>query len=771
MRGTPLARGGTPMADDDLLRRDALEYHARAPRGKVSVVPTKPRSTQRDLTLAYSPGVAYPCLEIAEDARAAYQYTSKGNLVAVISNGTAVLGLGDIGPLASKPVMEGKGLLFKQFADIDVFDIEVDATDPDAFVETVVNISKTFGGINLEDIKAPECFEIERRIAERTDIPVMHDDQHGTAIISGAALLNGLEIVGKKVEDVKVVVAGAGASALTCAHYYVRVGVPVEQIIMCDSGGILTEDRLEAGELNEYKAPFAHDGPSGTLADALADADVFLGLSRGGLVSGEMVKAMAPRPLIFALANPFPEIMPEEARAARPDAVVATGRSDFPNQINNVLGFPYIFRGAIDVQARDITDGMKMAATRALADLTREPVPEDVQRAYGGETITFGPNYIIPKPFDPRVFLEVSSAVADTAVREGHAGVALADWDKEAYIDELEARLGHTFSVMRHVVHEVEGTKQRIVFPEGNNEKVIAAVAQCIEEGICEPVLLGNPAKIDAVKERLALDFACEVIDIDRDARTEGGFAVQLSELRARKGVTVADAQRLLRSRVYFGAMMLRTGVVDGFVGGITRHYPAILRPCIEVIGIDPEAKRLIGCYMMVVGRRVMFIADATVNIYPDARTLAEITVQTAAVARRFHVEPRAALLSFSNFGSARQLRSLRIEQALAMARELDPTLIIDGPMQVDTALVPEIQQEYPFIALDGPANVLICPNLAAANIAYKLLQRLGDAEMTGPILSGLARPVHVLQRGDDVRDIVRMAAICAQEAVRADVH
>ena len=753
--------------EDDGLREDALEYHASKPAGKITVVPTKPHGTQRELSLAYSPGVAYPCKEIETDPDNAYKYTSKGNLVAVVSNGTAVLGLGDIGALAGKPVMEGKGLLFKAFADIDVFDIEVDRTNVDEFVEAVKAIAPTFGGINLEDIKAPECFEIEQRLVAELDIPVMHDDQHGTAIISGAALLNGLEVVEKKIGSVKVVVSGAGASAISCAHHYVRLGVKPANIVLVDSKGILTKSRDQAGELNQYKAKFALDMEDGNLASAMEGADVFLGLSKGGIVSGEMVSKMAERPLIFALANPDPEISPDDVYAVREDAIVATGRSDYPNQINNVLGFPYIFRGALDVRSKEITEGMKMAATHAIAELAKQPVPDDVAAAYGGEQLQFGPEYLIPKPFDARVLIWEASAVAEAAVNEGVARVSADEFDVERYREELESRRGLTRSIMRRVINIARKDKKRIVFSEGEDPTIIKAVSQCISEGICEPILLGQLERIEAVKEEMGLNFECETIDVRYDPRRRTTYADELHNLRGRKGLTQEDAVRLLKSPTYFAPMMVRMGDADGYLGGVSHHYPDIVKPCLHTIGPDPDSHRIVGMYMMTVNGQLMFIGDATINIYPDSRTLAEIAVQTAKVARRFGVKPKVAMLSFSNFGTSPELRTDRIEEAISIARELDPDLIIDGPMQADTALVPDIQEEYPFMAFEGAANVLICPNLASANIAYKLLQRIAGAEMTGPILEGLSRPAHVLQRGDSVREVVHMAAICAVDAQR----
>lgn len=754
---------------DDRLRKEALDYHAANPPGKLTVVPTKPHGTSHELSLAYSPGVAFPCKEIESDPDSAYKYTSKGNLVAVVSNGTAVLGLGDIGPLAGKPVMEGKGLLFKAFADIDVFDIEVDKTDVEGFVDTVKAIAPTFGGINLEDIKAPECFEIEKRLVEELDIPVMHDDQHGTAIISGAALLNGLELVDKGISEVRIVISGAGASAISCARHYVRLGVDKANIVMVDSKGILTKARLDSGDLNEYKAEFARNLPEGSISDAMIGCDVFLGLSKGGLVSPEMVKSMAERPLIFALANPDPEILPEDVMSVRDDAIIATGRSDYPNQINNVLGFPYIFRGALDVRATRITEGMKMAATKAIAELARETVPDDVLSAYDGEQIQFGPEYIIPKPFDARVLIWEASAVAAAAVEEGVAGISPKDFSYEKYREELEARLGLTRSIMRRVINQAKRDKKRIVFCEGEDPTVIKAASQCISEGICEPILLGNIDRIGAVKEELGLNFDCEEIDVRYDPRRRGSYAQELHDIRGRKGVTLEDATRLMKNSTYFAPMMVHMGDADGYLGGVSHHYPDIVKPCLQIIGPEKDSHRIVGMYMMTVNGDLMFIGDATINIYPDSRTLAEIAIQTAKVARRFGVKPRVAMLSFSNFGTSSEMRTDRVEEAISIARELDPDLIIDGPMQADTALVPEIQKEYPFMSFDGPANILICPNLASANIAYKLLQRIAGAEMTGPILEGLSKPAHVLQRGDSVRDVVHMSAICAVDAQRHD--
>ena len=605
---------------------------------------------------------------------------------------------------------------------------------------------------------------ILRLIRYQTLYPILSSEQ---TFISGAALLNGLEVVEKKIGSVKVVVSGAGASAISSAHHYVRLGVKPANIVLVDSKGILTKSRDEAGELNQYKAEFALDMEDGDLASAMEGADVLLGLSKGGIVSGEMVSKMAERPLIFALANPDPEISPDDVYAVREDAIVATGRSDYPNQINNVLGFPYIFRGALDVRSKEITEGMKMAATHAIAELAKQPVPDDVAAAYGGEQLQFGPEYLIPKPFDARVLIWEASAVAEAAVNEGVARVSADEFDVERYREELESRLGLTRSIMRRVINIARKDKKRIVFSEGEDPTIIKAVSQCISEGICEPILLGQLERIEAVKEEMGLNFECETIDVRYDPRRRTTYADELHNLRGRKGLTQEDAVRLLKSPTYFAPMMVRMGDADGYLGGVSHHYPDIVKPCLHTIGPDPESHRIVGMYMMTVNGQLMFIGDATINIYPDSRTLAEIAVQTAKVARRFGVKPKVAMLSFSNFGTSPELRTDRIEEAISIARELDPDLIIDGPMQADTALVPDIQEEYPFMAFEGAANVLICPNLASANIAYKLLQRIAGAEMTGPILEGLSRPAHVLQRGDSVREVVHMAAICAVDAQR----
>ena len=749
------------------LREAALRYHRAAPAGKLEIAATKPMATQRDLALAYSPGVAYACTEIAEDPSKAAELTARGNMVAVITNGTAVLGLGAIGPLASKPVMEGKAVLFKKFANINSIDIEVDTTDVDRFCDVVSALEPSFGGINLEDIKAPECFEIESRLREKMKIPVFHDDQHGTAIVVGAGMLNAMRYLGKDMGDIKLVCSGAGAAALACLNMLKTLGVKDENIIVCDQHGVLRHDR--EAPMDQYKARYARETDLTTLKEALVGADAFLGLSVPGVIDQDDVKNMADRPVIFALANPTPEILPEEVLDVRQDAIIATGRSDYANQVNNVLGFPYIFRGALDVRARDITQNMKMAATKALAALAKEPVPDYISAAYDGVVMQYGPEYIIPKPFDRRVLIWEAAAVAQAAVDEGITGVSAEEFDINHYREELEARLGESYSVMRQMINQVKGKGKRIVFPEGDNETVLRAAAQLVEQRICSPILLGPVDRIDRMVEELGLNFTYEAYDPRYDERRKTDYANAFFKRRQRKGITWPDAARLLKSRPYFAAQMVQAGDADGFVGGVSRNYADVLRPTLELIGKSDDAHCVIGCYMMNVKGRTIFLADATVNVYPDSRTLAEIAVQTAKVARRFGVVPRVAMLSFSNFGSTRAQRSERIEEAVIMARTLDPTLMIDGPMQSDTALNPSVQEEYPFMKLVGPANVLILPNLASANIAYKLLEELGDAEMTGPILEGMAHPVQLVARQDGVRHIVNMATICTADAIRKD--
>jgi malate dehydrogenase (oxaloacetate-decarboxylating)(NADP+) len=742
---------------------EALEYHSRGRKGKVEVVPSKPCLTQEDLSLAYSPGVAEPCLAIAKDPEKVYEYTTKGNLVAVISNGTAVLGLGNIGPLASKPVMEGKGVLFKRFADIDVFDIEVDATGVDEFVETVARIAPTFGGINLEDIKSPECFEIEQRLRKRLKIPVFHDDQHGTAIISAAAFLNALEVVGKKIENVKVVFCGAGASATACARLYLSYGVRRENLRMVDKSGVIYVGRQ--ADMNPYKAEFAAETAERTLQDALTGADAFIGLSAGGIVKGEMLKDMARDPIVFALANPDPEITPEEARAVRPDVVMATGRSDYPNQVNNVLGFPFIFRAALDVRATEINEDMKRAASQALAALARMDVPDSVSKAYGGQSFRFGREYLIPKPFDPRVLLWVAPAVADAAMRSGVARHPITDM--AAYLRRLEAMLSRSSEVMSVVLQKARNDPKpkRIVFPEGEHPKILRAAKILAEEGICRPILLAREAEIEKLAREL--DLPMGKIDFINTNRSEKlpAYARRLEELRRRHGVTLEEATRQVRVRNVFGPLMLDAGDADGVISGLTQSYSDTIRPALQIFGTAPGVGRVSGLYILMLKGQTFFFADTTVNIDPTAEELAEIAELAADAVRRFDIEPRIAMISFSSFGSNEHPSALKVKEAVRLVRAARPDLSIDGEMQADTAVVPELlEAQYPWANVRNP-NVLVFANLEAANAAYKLVWRLAGAEAIGPILLGLKRPVHVLQRGVEVADIVNMAAIAVVDA------
>jgi malate dehydrogenase (oxaloacetate-decarboxylating)(NADP+) len=741
---------------------DALEYHSSSPAGKLSVIPTKPCRTQRDLSLAYTPGVAVPCLEIERDPSLAYKYTAKGNLVGVVSNGTAVLGLGNIGALAGKPVMEGKAVLFKRFADIDVFDIELDTKDPEEIIRTCQILEPTFGGINLEDIKAPECFYIEETLRKTMKIPVFHDDQHGTAIISGAGLLNALELGGKKIEDIKVVFNGAGAAAISCAAHYVRLGVRIENIVMCDTKGVIYEGRTE--HMNPYKARYASKTSARTLQEAMVGADVFFGLSQAACVTQEMVKGMAPNPIIFAMANPDPEISYDDALAARPDAIVATGRSDYPNQVNNVLGFPFIFRGALDVRATTINDEMKLAATLALASLAKEDVPDSVLRAYSIDHLEFGREYIIPKPFDPRVLIWEASAVAQAAM---DTGVAQQPVDIKQYREELEGRLGKANEVMRGMINKAQKQPKRIVFTEGEEGKILRACQILLDEKIALPILLGSETKIRAKIEELRLHLdGVQIVDPKHFARLEE-YTEEFYSLRQRKGITRTEAEQTIRNPTTFGSMMVRLGDADALIGGLTTHYPDTIRPALQVIDVRPELRRVAGVYVMITQKGNMyFLADATVNIDPTAEDLAEIAIMAAEKARRFNQEPRVAMLSFSNFGSTRHALSDKVRRAVELVRQKAPGLMIDGEMQADTAVTPQIIEEtYPFSTLKGGANVLIFPTLEAGNIAYKLLQRVGGAEMIGPLLTGLSRPVHVLQRGSEVNDIVHVAAVAVVDA------
>ena len=743
--------------------KDALDYHSAGRPGKLEVVPSKSCISQRDLSLAYTPGVAVPCRSIAERPEEVFSYTGRGNLVAVISNGTAVLGLGDIGPAASKPVMEGKALLFKRFADIDVFDLEIDSHDPEEIIRFVKLLEPTFGGINLEDIKAPECFQIEETLCREMEIPVFHDDQHGTAIISGAGLLNALEIVGKSIDEVRVVFNGAGAAGIACAKYYITLGVKPENLVLCDSRGVVHTGR---DNLNPYKRALAADTGARTLADAMVGADVFVGLSVAGAVTADMLKTMAADPIVFAMANPTPEISYPEAKAARSDAIMATGRSDYPNQVNNVLGFPFIFRGALDTRATAINDEMKLAATRALAALAKEDVPDAVCKAYGERRIRFGPDYLIPKPFDPRVLIWEAAAVAQAAMDSGVAGHEV---DLERYREELERRLGKARSVMRMMINEARRKPKRVVFPEGENEQVLRAAQIILDEEFAVPVLLGDELKIRALVEEAGLHLeTVEIVEPDSSPR-RAAYQEELVRRRQRKGVTMKVADELLDDATVFGAMMVELGDADALVAGVGQHYPDTLRPALQIIGVKESVTRVAGVHMLIVKDRVFFMADTTVNIEPTAEELAEIAIGAAEVAREFHIEPRVAMLSFSNFGSVKHPYAEKVRRATELVKQRCPGLEVDGEMQIDTAVMPELIEEFfPFSTLKQPANVLVFPELQAANLGYKLLQRLGGAEAVGPILMGIRKPVHLLQHGCDVRDIVNMAAIAAVDAQRA---
>ena len=750
--------GGCAM---EIRKQDALDYHRSGRKGKIEVVPSKPCRTQRDLSLAYTPGVAEPCLEIHEKPEMGFEYTARGNLVAVITNGTAVLGLGNIGPLAGKPVMEGKGVLFKRFADIDVFDLEVNSENPAEVIRLCQLLEPTFGGINLEDIKAPECFQIEQTLRQTMSIPVFHDDQHGTAIISGAALLNALEVVGKDISKVRVVFNGAGASGIACAEHYIQLGVRRENILLCDTKGVVYEGREE--NMNPYKARFAAKTERRTLAEALKDADVFAGLSVARCVTAEMLRSMAAHPIVFALANPVPEISYTEAKAARPDIIIATGRSDYPNQVNNVLGFPFIFRGALDVRARAINEAMKLAATHALAALAKEDVPDSVLRAYGISRLQFGPEYIIPKPFDPRVLIWESAAVAEAAMQSGVAQITV---DLDEYREQLQRRLGRTYAVMQNIQSRAKAAPKRIVFSEGEHEKIIRASVRLAEENIAHPILLGRPAVIEGKFQDLGLGkVKAEIIDPAGSTRLSP-YVDEFFRLRQRYGITRTEAHEWMLNNNYFGAMMVRMGDADGFIAGVSQHYPDTIRPALQIIRTRPGVDRVSGLYVMATHKDVYFFADTTVNIEPTAEHLAEIAILSAEVARWFNVEPRVAMLSFSNFGSTRHPLADKVRRATELVKLKAEGLIVDGEMMADTAIVPELTAEdYPFSRVKGDANVLIFPGLEAGNIAYKLMMRMGGAEALGPILMGMSKPVHVLARGCGVEEIVNMASIAVVQA------
>lgn len=747
-------------------KQDALDYHSQGRPGKIEVIPTKPHSSQRDLSLAYSPGVAEPCLEIEKNPEDAYKYTAKGNLVAVISNGTAVLGLGDIGALASKPVMEGKGLLFKIFADIDVFDIEVDANDIDTFVNTVKAISPTFGGINLEDIKAPECFEIERRLKEELKIPLMHDDQHGTAIISSAALLNACEVAGKKLGEVKIVVNGAGASAISCAKLYIAVGAKKENIVMLDSKGVLSVDR---GDLDEQKKFFASSTTKAkTLQEAMIGADVFVGLSKGNVVNQEMVQSMANNPIVFALANPDPEIPYSEAMAARPDIIMATGRSDHPNQVNNVLGFPFIFRGALDVRATQINEAMKLAAVYAIANLAKEPVPDTVNLAYDSKNIVFGPEYIIPKPIDPRLIYTVAPAVAKAAMESGVAQHNITNW--EGYVNELINRLGLDNKLIRNITNKAKQNPKRVVFTEADHYKILKAAQQVADEGIAKPILLGDVTKIRKLIAENNLDLGdIPIIDprsSEEDARRYA-FGDLFFKKRQRRGFTLYEARKIMKERNHFGAMMVETGAADAMISGLTRKYADPIRPALQIIGVQEGVSRVAGMYIMNTKQGPYFFADTTMNVNPTAQELVDITVLTANSVKQFNITPRIALLSYSNFGSAEGELPNKVRDAVELLHKNYPGMIVDGEMQANFALNNELlKEQFPFSDLvDKKVNTLIFPTLAAGNIAYKLMQEMGNAEAIGPVLIGMKKPVHILQLGSSVREIVNMVTIAVIDA------
>lgn len=743
-------------------KEEALKYHSEGRKGKIEVVATKPCYTARELSLAYTPGVADPCLEIEKNPENVYEYTAKGNLVAVISNGTAVLGLGNIGAAAGKPVMEGKAVLFKRFADIDVFDLELKTEDPKEIIKAVQLLEPTFGGINLEDIKAPECFEIERELKKTMDIPVFHDDQHGTAIISCAALINACEIAGKKLENMRLVVVGAGAAGIACSHLYVTAGVKQENISMFDTKGHIHKGRTD---LNKYKAAFAQETAFESLKAALDGADAFLGLSKGGLLSKDMVVGMADTPIIMAMANPDPEITYPDALEARSDVIMATGRSDYPNQVNNVLGFPFIFRGALDVKAKAITEEMKMAAVMALADLAKEDVPDVVKKAYGGEEFSFGREYIIPKPFDPRVLWKVAPAIAKAAIDGGVARTTIEDWHE--YEEELKERLGFSQEIIRLMAHKAKENPKRIVYPEGENENIIRAANAVAGEGIGFPILIGRKEIIEEKISELSFDVTnFEIHDLKICEKVEK-YANKYYEKRKRKGVTKEIAEKLMHRRPnYFGSMMVETGEADALISGVTAFYPETIKPALECIGVKSGITRVAGMHILIRGGKVFFLADTSVNINPTADELASIAILAADTVKEFDIEPKVAMLSFSDFGSAPHVESKKMRCAAAIVNELRPDIICDGEMQADTAVDSYIlKHEYPFSKLQNRANILIFPNLSAANITYKLMDKLTSTTAIGPIMMGMNKSVHLLQRNASVDDIINMSAIAVVDA------
>ena len=749
-------------------KQQALDYHFGTRPGKIEVTPTKPCRTQRDLSLAYTPGVAEPCLEIQRNPQDAYKYTARGNLVAVVTNGPAVLGLGDIGALAGKPVMEGKAVLFKRFADVDVFDIEINSHDPDEVIRVCQLIEPTFGAINLEDIKAPECFYIEETLRKTMKIPVFHDDQHGTAIISGAALLNGLEVVGKDISKVRVVVNGAGAAGFACAEHYVRLGVKRENVILCDTKGVIYEGRAEG--MNAYKQRFALHTELRTLAEAMEGADVFLGLSVKGAITQGMVRSMADRPIVFAMANPDPEITYEDAKASRSDVIMATGRSDYPNQVNNVLGFPFIFRGALDVRATVINEEMQLAATRALASLAKQDVPDSVCRAYGVARLKFGPDYLIPKPFDPRVLVWASSAVAQAAME---SGVAQQTINIREYRKKLERHLGKAHEISRMMIQKAQSRPKHVVFPEGDNDKILRACHSLLEEKIATPILLGNAVTIQGKIAELGLDLQeAEIVD-PASSHLREPYIQELFRLRQRSGVTLAEARKLIDDRNIFASMMVHMGHTDVLVSGVTQHFPDTIRPALQIVRVREGLHKVAGCYPMITRNGdLFFLADTSVNVDPTAEDLVEIALCTAQEARRFDVVPRVAMLSFSSFGSTKHKQCDKVRKAVELLHKADPNLIVDGEITADAAVSPEIlEQTYPFSTLQGGANVLVFPDLASANIACKLLATIGGCETLGPILMGMNRPVHLLPRGAEVEEIVKIVAIAVVDARTPDLQ
>jgi len=745
--------------------QEALDYHSSGKPGKIEVVPTKPYSSQRDLSLAYSPGVAVPCLEIAKKTENVYKYTAKGNLVAVISNGTAVLGLGDIGPDASKPVMEGKGLLFKIFADIDVFDIEVDAKDVDHFVNTVKAISPTFGGINLEDIKAPECFEIEKRLKDELPIPVMHDDQHGTAIITSAALLNALDVANKKIAKIKVVVNGAGASALSCIKLYIALGVKKENVIICDSKGVINNKRTD---LDKYKKVYSTNKSINTLKDAIKGADVFLGLSKGNILTKEMVRSMAKNPIVFALANPDPEISYKEAIAARPDIIMATGRSDHPNQVNNVLGFPFIFRGALDVRATAINEEMKLAAVYAISELAKQPVPDIVNRAYGEKNLVFGKDYFIPKPLDPRLLSTVAPAVAKAAIKSGVAQAPIKNW--EEYTEALSNRLGQDNKLMRSITERAKKELKKVIFAEADHPKILKAAQIIKDEEIAIPILLGKKEKILRLIQEYNLELdTVKIIDprCEEEANNRLKYAKYLFEKRKRRGINLHEAQHIMRERNYYGSAMLEAGDADAMISGLTRNYPSTIKPALQVIGKDDGINRIAGMHIINTKNGPYFLADTTVNLNPTCREIVDLVVLVNKIVNRFGTKPNIALLSYSNFGSAEGPDAVKMREAVEILHTEYPEIEVDGEIQANFALNSDLLNEiFPFSSLTNKrVNTLIFPNLASGNIAYKLMQEIGRSFSIGPILLGMKKPVHILQLGSSVREIVNMAALAAADA------